>query len=236
MAVGAFWARSLGCLYNDWVDRDLDCLVSRTAHRPLIGYRPSLFFLCLTALCSVVPGLFFLWILPIKAIGVAILGAVGALVYPFCKRWTMYPQLFLGLVFNVGVFIPAMIQGVPLSRGLWILYACGISWTLVYDALYAYQDYKDDLRVGIGSVAVSWGLSKGKYWLACFCLLRYALLALLASSLSALMVLALMALWEGVCLCTLRLESPQECAKAFQRTKWQGVVISIWLVGIRLLF
>ena len=235
VALGAFWARSLGCLCNDWVDRDVDLLVRRTSTRPLIGYKPSFFFVLLAALSCVGPAVFFLLILPIKAIGIGVLGAIGALVYPFCKRWTMYPQVFLGVIFNLAVFMPAAIEKIPFSLDVWILYLCGISWTLVYDTVYAYQDYQDDLRCGIGSLAVRLGLAKGKIWLACFCFFRYAMLAFLTCSLKAHMILLLMALWEVLCLKKMHLEDPKACAKAFQRARWQGVFITIWLAGVRFL-
>lgn len=78
-------------------------------------------------------------------------------VYPLMKRYTNYPQLVLGLVFNSGVIISALTidSGVPLALILPI-YLSGVSWTMVYDTIYAYQDIEDDLKIGVKSTAIHW--------------------------------------------------------------------------------
>ena len=97
------------------------------------------------------------WQLPatIKIFTLGMIGMAG--VYPLMKRYTNYPQLVLGLVFNSGVIISALTidSGVPLALILPI-YLSGVSWTMVYDTLYAYQDIEDDLNIGVKSTAIHW--------------------------------------------------------------------------------
>jgi 4-hydroxybenzoate polyprenyltransferase len=104
-AAGALWAVSLGCLYNDWIDRDIDKQIARTQNRPfarpVLGH--ALFSPVMTiavAILFIGPGLFFLKIFPWSANIVAFVALVGVLIYPFLKRWMNWPQLFLGLIYN----------------------------------------------------------------------------------------------------------------------------------------
>jgi 4-hydroxybenzoate polyprenyltransferase len=177
--VGAAVMRAAGCAYNDIVDRDLDRRVARTAARPVasgrIGVRAA--WIYVGVLCLV--GLAVLLQLPFAAIalGVSALGLVGG--YPFMKRITWWPQLWLGLTFNWGVLVgwaaetgrfldPAWLRlgwssqdGGELYSALldgealppMLLYAAGVFWTLGYDTIYALQDLEDDALAGVKSSA-----------------------------------------------------------------------------------
>jgi 4-hydroxybenzoate polyprenyltransferase len=151
--VGSFVMRSAGCAYNDLVDRDLDAKVERTRGRPLpsgaISPRQAMTLIGML----LVAGFLVLIQLPPLAIliGLLSLGLVAA--YPFMKRITWWPQLWLGLTFNWGVLVGAASAGggAPLEAAL--LYAGCILWTLGYDTIYALQDIEDDALAGIKSSA-----------------------------------------------------------------------------------
>jgi 4-hydroxybenzoate polyprenyltransferase len=156
-AIGALVMRGAGCTLNDIADRDYDGQVARTRLRPIPSGR-----------VSVPQALAFLAVQ--LAIGAAILSslnrtsillglAVLALIatYPYMKRITYWPQLFLGLNFNWGALIGwAAVIG-SLSWPPVLLYLGGICWTLGYDTIYAHQDKEDDARIGVKSSALALG-------------------------------------------------------------------------------
>lgn len=151
--LGSFAMRSAGCAYNDIVDRKLDARVERTRGRPLASGAMSLrtAWVIVVALCLL--GLGVLLLLPAfaQAVALASLGLVAA--YPFMKRVTWWPQLWLGLTFNWGVLVGwAAVRGAIEWPAL-LLYAAHIAWTLGYDTIYACQDIEDDAIAGIRSSA-----------------------------------------------------------------------------------
>ncbi len=157
MLLGAIAMRGAGCVYNDIVDRDLDAKVARTRGRPLASGAVRLkaawgwlFALCLIGLVVLVQ-----LNLPAALIAMASLALVAA--YPFMKRITWWPQVWLGLVFSWGALVAwAAVAGhVPLA-GL-LLYGGSITWVIGYDTIYALQDVEDDALVGIRSSARALG-------------------------------------------------------------------------------
>ena len=176
-AIGSLAMRGAGCTYNDIIDRDLDAQVARTALRPLPSGRVSLtgawgffvaqLFIGLLVLLSFQSLFMF-------ALGLAALGLVAA--YPFMKRFTYWPQAWLGLTFNWGTLMgyAAISDNVPPQAML--LYAAGFFWTLGYDTVYAHQDKEDDALIGIKSTALLFG-ARTKPMLAVFYALALACLA-----------------------------------------------------------
>ncbi len=178
-AIGATLMRAAGCAFNDIVDRDFDARVARTASRPIpageISVRGAILFLVACSLAGFAI-LLSLNLLSLE-LGVASLALVAA--YPFMKRITWWPQVWLGLTFNwgalmgyaaalggppaailLGLVVGAGAAGTELSlftRGLpaaaLVLYASGVFWTLGYDTIYAVQDLEDDALVGVKSSA-----------------------------------------------------------------------------------
>lgn len=151
--LGAFAMRSAGCVYNDWVDRDLDARVERTRLRPLasgrVGARGAWALILL--LCAL--GLLVLLQLTPVAQAIALGSIALVALYPFMKRWTWWPQAWLGLVFGWGALVgwPA-VTGAFAPAALW-LWLGTIFWVLGYDTLYAIQDKEDDALVGVRSSA-----------------------------------------------------------------------------------
>jgi len=151
--LGAFAMRSAGCVYNDWVDRDLDRKVERTRLRPLASGRVSggAAWALIAVLCAV--GLVVLTRLNLVAAIVALLSIAPVLAYPFMKRITWWPQAWLGLVFSWGALVgwPAVTGSLDWPAVL--LWFGSIAWVIGYDTLYAIQDIEDDALVGVKSSA-----------------------------------------------------------------------------------
>jgi 4-hydroxybenzoate polyprenyltransferase len=155
--LGAIAMRGAGCVYNDIVDRDLDVKVARTATRPLASGAVSVkaAWIWLGALCLI--GLVVLLQMRLEAILVALCSLVLVTIYPFMKRLTWWPQLWLGLVFSWGALVGwVAVWGEVGAAMLW-LYAGTIFWVVGYDTIYAMQDREDDALVGIRSSALRLG-------------------------------------------------------------------------------
>ncbi len=157
LLVGAIAMRGAGCVYNDIVDRDLDASVARTRNRPLASGAVSvraawvwLLLLCLVGLVVLVQ-----LRLPAAIVSVAAILPVAA--YPFMKRITWWPQVWLGLVFSWAALVGWTEAWGSLAAGGVLLYAGSIFWVVGYDTIYAIQDREDDALVGIRSSALRMG-------------------------------------------------------------------------------
>jgi 4-hydroxybenzoate polyprenyltransferase len=177
MLVGAAITRSAGCILNDLADRRLDALVERTRNRPLASgaIKPWQAIMLLVAL--LIAALVLALMLPFTVLKLALLALPMIAAYPFMKRITWWPQLFLGLTFNLGALMGWAATGASLSLPAFTLYTAAIFWTLGYDTIYAVQDMADDAMAGIKSSARRVGTTHLKH----FVMLCYGLmLALLA--------------------------------------------------------
>lgn len=150
--IGAISLRTCGCIINDIFDRNIDKQVERTKNRPIASGKitvPQAFVFL--AICFI-PGFLVFLSLNTTAKIISLLAAILAIIYPLTKRWTYFPQFFLGITFNMGIFI-AGINSIPL-KNIFLLYVASIFWTLAYDTIYAFQDIKDDIKTNIKSTAV----------------------------------------------------------------------------------
>ncbi len=157
MLLGAIAMRGAGCVYNDIVDRDLDAQVARTASRPLPSGAVSVkaAWVWLVALCGV--GLVVLLQLNFNAQLLALESLLLVAAYPFMKRITWWPQLWLGLVFSWGALVGWIAVAEHAHPAMFWLYAGTICWVIGYDTIYAMQDREDDALVGIKSSALRLG-------------------------------------------------------------------------------
>jgi 4-hydroxybenzoate polyprenyltransferase len=157
LLLGSIVMRGAGCVFNDIVDRDLDAKVARTAARPLASGAMSVkvAWLWLLALCLI--GLIVLLQLGRYAQVVALGSLALVAAYPFMKRITGWPQVWLGLVFSWAALVGwSEVAGALTVPGI-LLYAGTIFWVVGYDTIYALQDREDDALIGIGSSALSMG-------------------------------------------------------------------------------
>ncbi|MCR9138829.1 MAG: 4-hydroxybenzoate octaprenyltransferase [Alphaproteobacteria bacterium] len=171
--IGAIVMRGAGCTYNDLVDYDIDMKVARTRSRPLPSGRVSKgqarAFMVVQALIGLVVLLQFN--LFTIVLGIASLAVVA--IYPFAKRFTDWPQFFLGLAFSWGALVGwSAVFGSLSAAPIW-LYVGSVLWTIGYDTLYAHQDKEDDALIGVRSTARLFA-EKTKLWLT----LIYALAAI----------------------------------------------------------
>lgn len=162
--VGAFVMRSAGCVINDIWDRNIDAQVERTKNRPLVTGeirvpQAKLLFLGLLMLGGAI-----LFSLNPETILLGFAFTLPVIIYPLMKRILPVPQLFLGLTFNAGALMGYTAMTATLDPAAWWLYAACVFWTLGYDTIYAYQDVKDDLKLGIKSAAVFFG-KYGKFFI-----------------------------------------------------------------------
>lgn len=155
--VGVVLMRSAGCAINDFADRDLDGQVTRTRERPiaagLVSPKEALGVFLALCLAAFVLVLFLSW----RTVALSVVALGLAVIYPFMKRYTHVPQLFLGAAFGwaVPMAFTAVTGSVPALA--WLLFGATIVWALVYDTQYAMVDRKDDLKVGIKSTAILFG-------------------------------------------------------------------------------
>lgn len=155
--IGAVVMRGAGCTWNDITDRKLDAQVERTRSRPIpagqVTVRQAAAFLVLQALIGLAVLLQFN--------GFAILTGIGSLVvvaiYPFMKRVTYWPQVFLGLAFSWGALMGFAVILARIDATALFLYAGSIAWVIAYDTIYAHQDTEDDVLIGIKSTALLFG-------------------------------------------------------------------------------
>lgn len=157
MLLGAIAMRGAGCVYNDIVDRDLDAQVARTASRPLASGTVSskAAWGWLGVLCFV--GLIVLLQLNFNAQLLALESLILVAAYPFMKRITWWPQVWLGLVFSWGALVGWIAVAEHAHPAMFWLYAGTIFWVIGYDTIYAMQDREDDALVGIRSSALRLG-------------------------------------------------------------------------------
>lgn len=155
---GTVLMRAAGCAFNDYLDRDFDAHVTRTRDRPLavgeIAPREALAVGAVLSICALLVAL----LLPLRALWLALPGAVLAVSYPYAKRYTDLPQAYLGIAFSWGIPMAfAAVQANPNWILAVMLMAANLSWTIAYDTLYAMSDRPDDLKIGVRSSAILFG-------------------------------------------------------------------------------
>lgn len=241
-AVGAFLMRGAGCTWNDITDRDIDAGVARTRSRPIpsgqVTVRGALVWLVAQSLLA------FAILLTFHPLAI-LLGTLSLLpvaVYPFAKRFTWWPQVFLGIAFNWGALLAwAAVTG-TLGWSPVLLYAAGLAWTLFYDTIYALQDVEDDALMGVKSTARLFG-PVVTLWLAAFGTLAPLLAAAAVLSagldpaarvvaLGAPVALGIHLAWQ---LRRLDARDPQGCLALFRSNRDAGLLVALFLALAALL-
>ncbi|WP_284164625.1 4-hydroxybenzoate octaprenyltransferase [Frigidibacter sp. SD6-1] len=238
-AAGAWLMRGAGCTWNDITDRQFDAAVARTRSRPIPSGQVSVG----QALVWMAAQMGFAGLVVLTYNWATILLALSSLglvaIYPYAKRFTWWPQLFLGLAFNWGVIVAfAAHAGLPGAPAI-LLYAAGIAWTLFYDTIYAHQDIEDDVLIGVKSTARLFGAATGR-WLALFLVLTVLLmsasilLTLLPQEKPLKLALALVAPWAmGWHLLwqmnRLDIADAGNCMRTFRTNRDAGLIAALFL-------
>jgi 4-hydroxybenzoate polyprenyltransferase len=236
--IGAFLMRGAGCTWNDITDRKIDAQVARTRSRPLpsgqVSVRQALIWMGLQALVAAMV----LFSYNALAIGLGVASLVLVAVYPFAKRFTWWPQVFLGLAFNWGAVLLFAAHAGTVSGAAVLLYAGGIAWTLYYDTIYALQDKEDDALIGVKSTARLFG-NRTRGWLWGFVAATMALLSaavIVASPAGALwpLLLGLAGVWAfgwhmAWQMRQLEVDNPASCLRAFRANRDAGLLFALFL-------
>ena len=176
-AIGAFLMRGAGCTWNDITDRKIDGAVERTRSRPIpsgqVTVTQAIIWMILQA--GIAALILFSYNVQAIVLGFASLALVA--IYPFAKRFTWWPQAFLGLAFNWGALMIYVAHSGVLRLEAILLYAAGIIWTLFYDTIYAHQDREDDALIGVKSTARLFA-DRTPTWLFAFSILSAILLGI----------------------------------------------------------
>ncbi|EDV24693.1 uncharacterized protein TRIADDRAFT_25833 [Trichoplax adhaerens] len=237
--IGALVMRGAGCTINDMWDSDFDKKVFRTRDRPIasgtIAHKQALGFLA----AQLTVGLSILLSLNQYSI---ILGACSVpfvIVYPLMKRFTFWPQLFLGITFNWGALLGyAAVNGYCDWNVVIPLYAASISWTLFYDTIYAHQDKDDDRFINVKSTALLFG-DNTKHWLSLFAGITTT--GLVLSGLSAHQTWPYFAAVGGgfahllYQIYSVNISNTDSCLKVFKSNMWYGLIIFTGIIGGKLL-
>lgn len=243
--IGAIAMRGAGCTYNDIVDQDLDAKVERTALRPLPAgtITTKQAWIWVFAQCFI--GLIVLLCLPSLAQIIALCSIPLVAAYPFMKRITWWPQVWLGLTFNWAVLVAYAAKTGEVSLPLLILYAGLIFWTIGYDTIYACQDIEDDAMIGVKSSARGFGrkvkLAVGLCYAALILLLIISASLMLSTAhtyhfaLGGIIVslpMAVHLIWQ---ICNFSLSPGTLYLKLFKSNLWAGLVLAVSLVSGSLL-
>ena len=197
--IGSFLMRSAGCIYNDIIDKNIDKKITRTKNRPiakgLISSKQGWFAILVLILLSLI----ILLQLNLKSIIFGLTSGIFIILYPFMKRITYWPQLFLGITFNWGVILGWLAMGNELSLLSVLLYFSAIFWTLGYDTIYGMQDLKDDLKIGVKSTSIKFE-KNFKTFLSINYFTSFALLIICLKLLNADVLSYLLAILSGIIL------------------------------------
>ena len=231
--LGVILMRSAGCAINDFADRHIDGLVTRTKERPLatgaLQPKQAVMAFVLMALVSFALVL----LLNTLTIALSLVALLLAFCYPFMKRYTHFPQLVLGMAFGWAIPMAFAAQTDSVPWVAWLLFIVNILWSTIYDTFYAMADRQDDVLAGVKSTAVLFG----QWDLLILALLQIAYLAL-----SAFIAVQLQLSWifymglaaaAGLFIYQLYLSrerEPAACFQAFLNNNWVGFIIFISLV------
>ena len=231
MILGTIFMRAAGCAINDFADRKVDAHVERTKTRPLatgvISAKEAIFvFLALVAASAAM-----LFFLPIETFYWSFGALFLAFIYPFMKRYTHLPQVFLGAAFSWSIPMGYSAVGVEPNLTCWLLYFGNLAWTVAYDTQYAITDREYDLKIGVKSTAILFG----KYDIQMISILQALSIVLIATAFYLENILIPFGLTALLLVCADFIyqwtktndRDPQRCFWAFRHNRWVGLMIFI---------
>jgi len=230
--------RSAGCIFNDIVDKDLDKKVYRTKNRPISSGKVSIFkafvytiFLCLIALLILLQ-------FNLLTILLGLSSMFLAFAYPFMKRITYWPQLFLGLTFNWGIIMGWSSITNNISIEPIILYLSAIFWTLGYDTIYGLQDIHDDEIIGVKSTAIKFKKNVKMFVGACYCLcvLIILIMFIMMKINSYLLLISIPFIFSLIYQIKIfKISNAKSCLTAFKSNNLSGFLIFIFILSFNIL-
>ncbi|MAV06043.1 MAG: 4-hydroxybenzoate octaprenyltransferase [Candidatus Pelagibacter sp.] len=235
--LGSILMRSAGCIFNDIVDKDLDKRVQRTKQRPIaagkISIKKSFFYII--SLCTFA----FLILIQFNFLTIALgLGSMLlAFSYPFMKRITYWPQLFLGLTFNWGVVMAWTAVNNNISYEIIALYISAIFWTLGYDTIYGVQDMEDDEIIGVKSTSIKFK-ENIKFFVSMSYLLTSLILIYLFKDMLRLNIFTILLIFFILSLIyqikKFNKNKPEDCLSAFKFNNISGLILFLSICSINI--
>ena len=232
--LGSVFMRSAGCIVNDILDKEFDAKVFRTKNRPVASGKISI---KLAILYSIILCLFALLVLLNFNLFTIIL-ALGsmplAFTYPLMKRFTYWPQLFLGVTFNYGLILGWTSVKEQVDIIALLFYSGAIFWTLGYDTIYGYQDIKDDEIIGLKSTSIKFKDKAKKFLFICytFFLILFLIGGLamrLNNSYYFLLIIPFLHLYFFQ-LKIFNINNPSDCLRAFKSNNFLGMIIFVTIL------
>ena len=236
--LGSVLMRSAGCIFNDIVDKDLDKKVFRTKKRPIASGKVSVmkgfFYIIFLCLISLLILLQFNWLTIVLGIGSMTL----AFTYPFMKRVTYWPQLFLGFTFNWGIIMGWASVTNNITIEPMILYLSAIFWTLGYDTIYGLQDIRDDEVIGVKSTSIKFKKNPKVFVGSCYCLCVFFILImfLMMGVNKYLFLFSIPFVISFVYQVKIfNMNNSKSCLKAFKMNNLSGLLIFIFIFSFNIL-
>ncbi len=233
--IGACGMRALGCLWNDFNDKDFDIKVKRTKSRLIaskkITNKTIVIFCFINGCIGSVP----LYFIPINSIITSLSILPIIIIYPFMKRFTWWPQLWLGICFNWGLLVGFSVYDNNLfNLELILFYVGSILFTIGYDTIYGFQDIKDDEIIGIKSTSIKFK-SNAKLFLFSTYFIAFSFwtssLILLHNSISIIIIFILLCLLILIKVLLTNTKEPNECKKTFIYNSYFSLSIMFVLIG-----
>ena len=227
--MGTVLMRSAGCAINDWADRSFDSRVARTRGRPLAtgAIHPEEAVLVAASL-ALAAFMMVVWTMNLLTVGLAVVAAVIAAVYPFTKRFLALPQAWLGMCFGFGIPMAFAAQTGDVPPLAWALLAANFFWVLAYDTEYAMVDREDDRKIGIKTSAIVFGRFDVAAVMSCYAIFLGAMVAIGVwarcgpAYQSGVFIAAVIA---GFHWRMIRERSREGCFRAFRHNHWIGMAI-----------
>ena len=228
--IGAVIMRAAGCIINDLWDRDLDKKVERTSERPLASGAINIKQASLLLVSLLFIGLLILLQMSLVTVLLGIMTIPLIVLYPLMKRFTWWPQAFLGITFNFGALMGWAAINDVISPASLALYIGGIFWTLGYDTIYAHQDKEDDMRVGIKSTA-QYFAENSKNYVSIFYTLAFLFIAcsflLVGAGMQSMLILVLAAVHLVWQLKVWDMNDPQSSLDVFKSNQAFGLFVTL---------
>lgn len=232
--VGAVALRSAGCIINDLADKSLDAQVERTKSRPLAANTLTSIQAFIALFIFLIVGAVIWWYLNESAKYISVIAACMMVIYPFMKRITHWPQLFLGFTFNIGLLIAiAHTSTLTFSWAFLSLFLSFVLWTIFYDTIYAFADIDDDLKANARSTAIVMRHAP-KAWLTLVNVLIHVLL-FLAFGLKGSIPILIGGIYLQTLLKIWNPNNPTDSIRIFSLCHFWGLVEWTWFLSIGIL-
>ena len=237
--LGSILMRSAGCIINDIADRNIDKKVKRTKNRPIASGKVSIKLALIYS--AILCALAFLVLINFNSLTIflAILSMPLAFTYPYIKRFSYWPQLFLGVTFNYGLLLGWASINEQLNFAPIVFYFGAIFWTLGYDTIYGYQDIEDDEIIGVKSTSIKFKGNPKKFLTTCYLLFFISLIITgITMGFSVFFYLMLLLVFYHLFffqIKKLEIKNPVSCNKMFKSNNFFGLILLIAILTEKLI-